>query len=40
MNHLTTVAEVVEDIIENMTEVDKDTLLNTDEEDLIQFHNG
>ena len=40
MPNLTTVAEVVADIIENMGEADKANVLNTDEADLIQFHYG
>ena len=40
MKNLTTVEGTVADIIENMTEGDKAMLLNTTEEDLIQFHHG
>ena len=40
MKHLTTLTEVVEDIIENMTKAEKSGLINTAEEDLIQFHHG
>ena len=36
----TTVAEVVEDIIENMSEADKANVANTPEDDLIMFHHG
>ena len=40
MRNLTTVAEVVADIIENMSEADKAKVVNTPENDLIQFHHG
>ena len=40
MHTLTIVAEVVADIIENMSAVDKATVVNTPEDDLIQFHLG
>ena len=40
MQNLTTVAEVVADIIEDMSEADKATVVNTPENDLIQFHYG
>lgn len=33
-----TVADVVEDIIENMSEADKANVVNTPEDDLIMFH--
>ena len=38
MHNLTTVTEVVADIIENMSEADKATVVNTPENDLIQFY--
>ena len=40
MRTLTTVAEVVADILENMSEADKANVLNTPEDDLIQVHHG
>ena len=40
MRNLTTVTEVVADIIENMSEAEKATVANTPENDLIQFHHG
>ena len=40
MHTLTTVTEVVADIIEKMSEADKATVVKTPEEDLIQFHQG
>ena len=40
MHNLTTVAEVVADIIENMSTADKAKVVNTPEETLIQFHLG
>ena len=38
MRNLTTLPEVVADIIENMSETDKATVVNTPEETLIQFY--
>ena len=38
MHNLTTLPEVVADIIENMSEADKATVANTPEEELIQFY--
>ena len=38
MCNLTTLPEVVADIIENMSEADKATIINTPEENLIQFY--
>ena len=40
MPNLTTVAEVVADLIENMSEADKANVVNTDEADLTLFHHG
>ena len=40
MPKLTTVKEVVEDIIKDMSEADKANVVNTSEEDLIMFHHG
>ena len=40
MPNLTTVAEVVADIIENMSESDKVNVVNAPESGLIQFHHG
>ena len=40
MNNLTTVEEVVVDIIDNMSEADKTEVLQTVEKDLIHFHHG
>ena len=40
MRNLTTVAGVVADIIEKMSEAEKATVANTPEDDLIQFHYG
>ena len=40
MHNLTTVAGVVADIIEKMSEADKATVVKTPENDLIQFHLG
>ena len=40
MHNLTTIAEVVADIIEDMSAADKATIVNTPEDDLIQFHHG
>ena len=40
MHNLTAVPEGVADIIENMSEADKANVLNTPEDDLIQFHHG
>ena len=40
MRNLTTVAEVVADIIENMSESEKENIADTPEEDLIMFHHG
>ena len=40
MHNLTTLTEVVADIIENMSEADKATVVNTPEADLSQFHHG
>ena len=37
---LTTVAEVVADIIDNMSEADKANVVNTSEDDLVLFHRG
>ena len=39
-SNLTTIAEVVEDIIANMSEADKANVINTAEDDLIMFHHG
>ena len=36
----TTLQEIVADIIESMSEADKANVVNTKEEDLIQFHHG
>lgn len=36
----TNLSEIVEDIIKDMSEADKATVVNTAEEDLIQFHHG
>ena len=38
MQNLTTLPEVVADIIENMSAADKATVVNTPEETLIQFY--
>ena len=38
MHNLTTVVEVVADIMENMSEAEKATIANTPEETLIQFY--
>ena len=38
MSNRTTVAEVVADIIENMSEADKANIVDTPEDDLFQFH--
>lgn len=38
MRNLTTLPEVVADIIEKMSETDKATVINTPEENLIQFY--
>ena len=40
MHNLTTITEVVADIMENMSEADKATVINTPEADLIQFYLG
>ena len=40
MRNPTTVAEVVEDIIANMPEVDKANVVNTPENSFITFHHG
>ena len=40
MHNLTTITEVVADIIENMSAADKATVVKTPENDLIQFHHG
>ena len=40
MHNLTTLPEVVADIIANMSEADKANVVNTPEENLIQFHYG
>ena len=40
MHNRTAVAEVVADIIEKMSEADKANVVNTPEDDLIQFHYG
>ena len=40
MRNLTTITEVVADIIEKMSAADKATVANTPEADLIQFHHG
>lgn len=39
MQNPTTVAEVVADILKNMSDTAKAELIHTPEEDLIQFHN-
>ena len=39
-SNLTTVEEVVEDIIGNMSEADKANVVNTSEDDLFMFHHG
>ena len=39
-SNLNTMAEVVEDIIENMSEADKANVVETSEDDLIMFHHG
>ena len=36
----TKLSEIVEDIIKDMSEADKANVVNTVEEDLIQFHHG
>ena len=36
----TTLIEIVEDILKQMSEADKTTVMDTAEEDLIQFHDG
>ncbi len=38
--NLTTVEEIVADVLKQMSEIDKTTVIDTAEEDLIQFHNG
>ena len=40
MRNLTTVTEVVAEIIKKMSEADKANVVNTPEADLIQFHYG
>ena len=40
MHNLTTITEVVADIIENMSEAEKATVVNTPEDDLTLFHHG
>lgn len=40
MNNLTTVEEVVVDIIDNMSEAEKTKVIHTAEKDLIAFHHG
>ena len=40
MSTLTTVEEVVVDIIDNMSEADKTEVLHTAEKELIWFHHG
>ena len=40
MRNLTTVPEVVADIIENMSEAEKATVANTPKDDLTLFHHG
>ena len=40
MSKPTTLTEIVKDILNQMSEDDKATVIDTAEEDLIQFHNG
>ena len=40
MSKPTTLPEIVEDILKDMSEADKTTVMNTTEDDLIQFHNS
>ena len=37
---MNTRAEVVEDILKNLDDTDKDNIRNTPEQDLILFHHG
>ena len=40
MRNLTTVAEAIADITENISEADKANVVNTPKADLIQYHHG